>query len=308
MEKRGLGRGLAALIPDADLTKEEGHIREISINAISPNPYQPRTTFDPEKMLELVDSVREHGILQPLLVRQTGSEHYELVAGERRFRAARAAGLATIPVLVRDLTEREQLEIAIVENLQREDIGPVETARAFQRLKDEFGMTQEAIAQRTGKSRPSIANLLRLLVLPEEILQSLEEDKITEGHARSLLILTEDWRQLALWKEILEGDINVRESEKRARKIQDEVDRAGAFPPASRPAAPATNNGRMTARTTDPNQAEVESRLQHILGTKVVFKRNAGGGGHIEIEFYSPDELERLIEVLSSLKPEIHSW
>lgn len=303
MEKRGLGRGLAALIPEASAGTEEGQVREVPVSEIVPNPFQPRTSFDPEKMAELVDSVREHGILQPVLLRQVGLERYELVAGERRFRAAQTAGLKTLPALIRDLTEQEQLEIAIVENLQREDIGPVETARAFQRLKDEFGMTLEAISQRTGKARPTISNLLRLLALPDEVLDSLEAGQITEGHAKALLILMEDWRQSFLWQQIVEGNLTVRETEKRARKLQDEID-VGLPGRVPDPEAAPRNTEARNSKTTfaDPNEAAVTEKLQQFLGTKVALRRSSNGSGKIEIEFYSSEELERLVEYLTGIQ------
>jgi ParB family transcriptional regulator, chromosome partitioning protein len=297
MEKRGLGRGLAALISEAGNEVEDGQIREIPIHAISPNPYQPRTNFDPEKMAELVDSVRQHGILQPLLVRQTGLERYELVAGERRFRAAQAAGLTTVPVIIKDFTDQEQLEIAIVENLQREDIGPVETARAFRRLMDEFSMTQEVVAQRTGKARSTVTNLVRLLTLPEEVLDSLEHEEITEGHAKALLTLHEGWRQAMLWQQVVSKHMTVRETEKRAKQLQEEVDSLPTLPqPVVKPQRsyePSSHTGHA-----DPNFADVADRLQQSLGTKVTLRQHTNGAGRIEIEFYSAQELERLIEFL----------
>lgn len=302
MEKRGLGRGLAALIPEANASSEEGQVREIPLTQIVPNPFQPRAIFDPEKMAELVDSVRAHGILQPVLLRQVGLERYELVAGERRFRAAEAAGLHTIPALIRDMSEREQLEIAIVENLQREDIGPVETARAFMRLKEEFTMTQEVISQRTGKARSTISNLLRLLMLPEDVLQSLEVGEITEGHARALLILTEDWRQSVLWSQIVQEKLNVRETEKRARKLQDEVDiRTGAIPAPRIEQKPENASPTIPALRRDPHEEKAIELIQQIVGTKVSVRKNASGGGRVEMEFYSAQELERLLELLLSL-------
>src|SRR5580700_7693656 len=187
MEKRGLGRGLAALMSET-LTESdgEGHVRQIALDQIAANPMQPRTLFDPIKLEELAISIREHGVLQPVLVRRIGHDRYQLLAGERRFRAALTAGTSQIPALVRACTEKQQLEIAIVENLQREDIGAMEAARAYKRMSIEFDMTQEAIAARVGKSRAAVANTMGLLDLPEAVQDSLETGQISEGHARAL--------------------------------------------------------------------------------------------------------------------------
>lgn len=299
MEKYGLGRGLAALIPGGSLSEEEGaKVEEVSVNAISPNPYQPRTDFNEEKMEELVNSVRQHGILQPVLLRRTGIEHFELVAGERRFRAAQMAGLKTLPALIRDFTDQEQLEIAIVENVQRDDIGPVEMARAFKRMMDEFKMTQEIVAQRTGKSRSTVANLVRLLNLPDEVLDSLEHGEITEGHAKAILLLFEDWRQIILWQQVISKKLTVRETEKRARDLQEEVDKTSAQPLPTPKAEPRKGGSLAPAERSDPNIADVTDRIQQSLGTKVTLKQNSNGTGRIEIEFYSAQELERLVEFL----------
>ena len=196
MQKHGLGRGLSALIPENRLANSDsliaaeadGAVRQIPVAQVEANPYQPRTLFDPEKMADLVASVREHGILQPVLVRKMAPERYQLVAGERRFRAAERAGLPSVPAIVKDCTDREQLEMAVVENLQREDIGAIEAARAYRRLIDEFEMTQDSIAQRVGKSRSAVANVLRLLKLPNEVQESVEQGEISEGHARALMM------------------------------------------------------------------------------------------------------------------------
>ncbi|MCS6777450.1 MAG: ParB/RepB/Spo0J family partition protein [Chloroherpetonaceae bacterium] len=298
MEKKGLGRGLAALIPEAGLTAAQNEVHQVPLSQIRPNPYQPRVAFDPEKLAELVESIRVHGVLQPVLLRRVGIERYELVAGERRLRAAELAGLATVPALIRELTERDQLEIAIVENLQREDIGPLETARAFQRLKEEFGLSLEEIARRTGKARSSISNLLRLLSLPEEVLHSLEVREITEGHARALLLLAEPWRQSLLWRQVVQERLSVRSTEERARKLQQEAEqqqqelteRTGVVIP--------TGVVPRTEAALDPNEQQVLERLQEILGTRVTVRRQAKGAGRIEILFYSQEEYERLVELL----------
>jgi ParB family chromosome partitioning protein len=282
-----------------------GKVEEVPVTQITANPYQPRTLFDPIKMEELVNSIREHGILQPVLVRRSGHEQYQLVAGERRFRAAQAAGLATVPALIKDVAEKEMLEIAVVENLQREDIGPMEAARAYRRLIDEFGMTQEAIGKRVGKHRTAISNTLRLLNLPEVVQDSVEQGEITEGHARALLMAEDaDVIQYA-WRAVVKKGLSVHETEKLARELKTRAQGATGASGIS----PSESNGKTEAAgalpdvrmsLVDPHIADVTDRLQQILGTKVTLRRNSGGGGRIEIEFFSAQELERLVETLLS--------
>ncbi len=295
MEKRGLGRGLSALIPEmADEETAGAATLEIAVAQISPNPYQPRAYFDPEKMAELVSSVREHGVLQPILVRPLGNDRYELIAGERRFRAAQTAGLATIPALSRDMSAKEQLEVAVVENLQREDIGPMEAARAYRRLMSEFTMTQETVSARVGKSRSSIANTLRLLSLPEEAQDSVERGEISEGHARALLSAESDEAILHGLKIVIKKRLSVRDAEKLAKEL-----RAKANGAETNGAKSETNGVSSEARAfLDPNEADVADRLRHLLGTKVSLRRYPGGGGKIEIEFFSAQEFERVIDLL----------
>ena len=295
MEKRGLGRGLSALIAEmADEETAGSATAEIAITQISPNPYQPRAYFDPEKMAELVASVREHGVLQPILVRPLSKDHYELIAGERRFRAAQTAGLTTIPALSREMLPKEQLEIAVVENLQREDIGPMEAARAYRRLMDEFTMTQETVSARVGKSRSSIANTLRLLSLPEEAQDSVERGEISEGHARALLAAESEEAILHGLQIAIKKRLSVRDTEKLAKELRAKAN-------SSRPDAPKENsNGAYSENRglLDPNEAAVADRLRQALGTKVSLRRFPGGGGKIEIEFFSAQEFERVIELL----------
>lgn len=304
MGKRGLGRGLAALISDTMPEEREGAVREIPVAQIVPNPYQPRTLFDPLKMEELIASVREHGILQPVLVRRAGHERYQLVAGERRFRAAQSAGLEVVPALVKEVTEREQLEMAVVENVQREDIGVMEAARAYRRLMDEFDMTQEMVAQRVGKSRSGVANTVRLLSLPEEVQFSVERGEITEGHARALLTAEDEASILRAWQIVLKKRLSVRDTESLARDIKTGALSAGD--PAALPSSPGKSSvkdsalGSESRRVTfsDPNEAALSDTLQQALGTKVTIRRTSREEGRIEIEFYSNQELDRLTELL----------
>ena len=305
MEKRGLGRGLAALIPEIKqgTDGEETRVLHVPVAQIAANPFQPRTVFDPEKMADLVASVQEHGILQPVLVRQIGMDRFQLVAGERRFRAAQKAGLATIPAVVRDCTDREQLEMAVVENLQREDIGVMEAARAYRKLIDEFEMTQDTVAQRVGKSRSAVANILRLLKLPDEVQESLEKGEISEGHARALMMAEHTMAVLHTWQQVLKKQLSVRDTEKLAKSARDAGSRQTIAPAAGSQAGRSAESGQdrtaMSGRS-DPNEADVVDRLQQALGTKVALRRTANGSGRLEIEFYSDQDLERLTAALLS--------
>jgi len=287
LEKRGLGKGLGALIPGAG--REERAPTEIRTDLITFNPYQPRRSQDDEKFQELVRSVRLHGILQPIVVRSRGDGGYELVAGERRLRAASEAGLTRIPAVIKEFTNEQSLEVSLVENLQREDIGPIEAAGAYRRLIDEFGLTQDDIAFRIGKSRPSIANTLRLLNLPEEIQQSLSAGEITEGHARALLAVADPERQRDVWRRVVQDHFTVRETERLGREageghVSRETPSAAQRPPATR----------------DPNLLEVEDQLRRLFGTRVTitFGRERG---KIEIEFYTDDDLTRILSLLGAV-------
>lgn len=280
MAKRGLGRGLAMLLPEA-AEIPQGQVREIDIAAILPNPYQPRTLFDPVALEELAQSIREHGVLQPILVRETDSGKFEVVAGERRLRAAQRAGLTRIPAMVRACSEREMLEVAIVENLQREDITPIEAAKAYFRMMREFGLTQEQVAQRVGKTRTAIANALRLLQLPEEVQESLERGEISEGHGRALMMAERPDAILRLWAVVKSRGLSVRETERMAKAARQ------AISPSLAPVSPP-----------DPQIQYIQERLQGALKTRVALHFASSGAGRIEIFFYSLDELERLLDHL----------
>ncbi len=298
MEKRGLGKGLAALISEVAPNAGEGEVRSIPLTQLVPNPHQPRTHFDPEKMDELVASVREHGVLQPILVKRIGHEQYQLVAGERRFRAAQKVGLAVIPALVKDFSSQEQLEVAIIENLQREDIGVMETARAYKKLIDEFSMLQERVAQRVGKSRSAISNTLRLLKLPKAIQTSIESGQLSEGHARAILTAEGDDRMLEVWEIVLRNDLSVRETEKIAR-VSRETLKTRKTAETERQASESSPH---PSYAIDANEADFANRLQERLGTKVVIRRVFQSVGKIEIEFYSEEDLIRVAEILIGSK------
>jgi ParB family transcriptional regulator, chromosome partitioning protein len=284
---RGLGRGLGALIGEQETTRPRETVVEVPVEEIRANPYQPRQVMDDTALHELAESIREHGVLQPIVLRRAGAA-YELVAGERRFRAAQLAGLARVPACVRDISDQQSLEIALVENLQREDIGPLEAARAYRRLMDEFRLTQEQVAARVGKSRSAVSNAMRLLQLPPRFLRSLESGEITEGHARAMLGAPPERRE-AILEQVVRSGASVREAEELARGT------AASPDPAYDPAAP-----RDPSRSRpDANLQAVEARLRQLLGTKVQI-RSRGGKGSITIEFYSEADLERLINLIGA--------
>ena len=285
-KKPGLGKGLEALIPigDADFSVENtlaGGVTEILIDDISPNPRQPRTQFDFEELEELAASIREHGIIQPLIVtRGEMPGLYTLIAGERRWQAAKQAGLDRVPVILREATEQERLELALIENIQRTDLSPLESAEAYRHLADDFGLSQDAIAKRVGKSRVSVANTMRLLKLPEKVRQTLAEGRITEGHARALLGLSTQQAQIAALHTVLKNNLTVRQTEELVRKL------TGQKPErALKPAPPAEIK-------------ELEEQLRSQLGTKVALNHHKRKGGTLVIYYYSDEELSALAEKL----------
>lgn len=274
--RRGLGKGLGALIPGAEAAGQE-RPSEIALSHLRGNPFQPRQAMDPQELSGLVDSVRRHGVLQPIVVRPSAGG-FEVVAGERRWRAAEAAGLATIPAIIRTLTDQEALELALVENLQREDLNPMERARAYRRLLQDFGLTQEEIAARVGKSQPSIANAVRLLNLPPQIQSSLEAGRLTEGHARALLSLGAESAMLRLWERVERRGLSVRETEALARAgISREI--------------------RPRGRVQDPQLRSVEQDLSRRYGTKVSLD-GMRKRGRVVFEYYSEEDLQRLLDLL----------
>jgi len=298
MEKRGLGRGLAALIAETSGEDRASRVQDVSVLQIVPNPYQPRTLFDPLKMEELIASIKEHGVLQPVLLREVGHERYQLVAGERRFRAAQAAGLTTVPAIVKDCNDRELLEMAVVENVQREDIGAMEAARAYRRLLDEFGLTQEMVAQRVGKSRSSVANLVRLLDLPESVQDSLERGEITEGHAKALLSLRDGDAIERAWQRVVWNTLSVRDTERLTHDLRDGSGSSNLPNVSGSSSGTGPTADPRTGRLLDPNESSLVEQLRSILGTKVALRRNPNGSGRLEIEFYAAADLERIMDAL----------
>lgn len=275
---RGLGRGLAALIPTP-----AGGVEEVDVDLIVPNPNQPRAELSNDSLIGLSESIREHGILQPLLVSLSSQEGvYQLIAGERRLRAARMAGINRVPVLVKEAASRELLELALVENLQRQDLNALEEAQAYQRLAEEFGMTQEAIAARVGRSRAAVANAVRLLGLSDEMKASVASGALSEGQARALLSVSDEAARERAWREVLERGLTVRQTEELVRRGPE-----------------GKSTGRAPARRQDdPDVASLESRLRAALGTKVELKRGRGGRGRLLLHFYSDEELDALLERL----------
>jgi ParB family chromosome partitioning protein len=278
-----LGRGLSALIPR---TGSGAGIETVDIDLIVPNPRQPRLRFDPEALRELSESIREHGVLQPVVVTQTASDlgpmTYQLIAGERRLQAARMAGVERMPVVVREAAGKELLEIALVENLQRQDLNPLEEALAFRGLNEDFGMTQEQIAARVGRSRTAVANTLRLLSLEEDIRASLASGQITEGHARALLGIEDSATRLDTWRRIVSDTMTVRETE----------DIATALRSINKPQSKTSPRRSMTR--VDPHVAALENELRQALGMPVAIKKRRTGGT-IVIRFHSEDELQGII-------------
>lgn len=286
MEKKGLGKGLGALIPMADKEVNSGAVSEVDLERISANPYQPRKDFDDEKFRELVNSVRVHGVLQPVVVRSKGEGNYELVAGERRLRAAKAAGLSRIPVVVRELTNEQSLQVALVENLQREDINSIDAALAYKRLTEEFKLSQEDLAFAVGKSRSTVANTMRLLGLPDAVKTALKKGRIAEGHARAILSIEGDPERVELCKRIADAGLSVRDAELLAREWNRGVDRQSE------------NVSRETLLADqDPNLLEAEAQLRRLYGTKVSIMQGKDRG-RIVMEYYSDDDLERLLIML----------
>jgi ParB family chromosome partitioning protein len=280
MIKRGLGRGLDALIPSAAV-EPAGAPVEIDVFRITPNPFQPRREFGGPEFEELVASVRRLGVLQPVIVRPKDTG-YELVAGERRWRAAKEAGLVAVPAVIRDAGDREMLEIALIENLKREDLNPIERASAYRRLSEEFRMTQDQVAEAVGSSRPSVANTLRLLELPAEIQLSIGQGRITEGHGRALLMAREPRTMVELWKTVEEKALSVRDTETlvqaRLRRVSRET------------------SGKR-ARRRDPQLIDLEIQL-HERYTTAVAIRGKATKGTIELRYLSAQDLERLIDLL----------
>lgn len=285
MDNKVLGKGLSALIPQktdnfhSDLVKPENNSSSLDIDLIQNNRYQPRKNYDESKLEDLKSSIKEKGVLQPILVRPVGN-HYEVVAGERRLRASRAVGLKQVPVVIKNITDREALVLALVENIQREELNPIEEAQGFKRLIDEFQLTQEAVAESVGKDRSTVTNLIRLLKLPQAIQQYVATGKISMGHARSLLSIDNSAQQLKLAESIIHKGLSVRQIESLVKKAQE---------PAVADVKP------VSAKNRDIQILEEE--LGRVLGTKVIVN-DKNNKGKITIEYYSLNDFDRILEIL----------
>lgn len=300
MAARGLGKGLDALIPSGINEKkthsESNSVQKkideksngetmVNITKVEPNREQPRKNFDEDSLLELSESLKQYGVLQPLLV-QDKKDYFEIIAGERRWRAAKMAGLKEIPVIIKNLTDEEMVEISLIENIQRENLNPIEEAMAFKRLLNEFHLKQDEVAERVSKSRTAVTNSIRLLKLDERVQQMVVDDLISTGHARALLAIADNEKQYNLAQQIFDEKLSVRETEKLVKKIQNQKPE----PPKKQ------EDDKMSVFYED-----MEQKLKSIMGTKVAIHYKNKDKGKIEIEYYSNDELERIIELFQSI-------
>ena len=282
MTRRALGRGLSALLSDSpSITNEE--MIEIDVDLIEPSNFQPRTNFDEERLEQLAQSIRANGIIQPLLVRKTSVGRYQLVAGERRWRASQRAGLQRVPCVVREIPEEKMLELALIENIQRQELNAIEEAHAYKRLIESLGLTQEMVAQRVGRDRTFITNYLRLLRLPEDIQGLVEAEQLSMGHARALLGVDEPDIQRKLAKEIIDKGLSVRQTERTIKRIVEGAEITSSAPSIKE----------------DPNFRAAEDKLRRRLSSKVhITVSQKGSGGKIEIEFFDDNDLNRIYEMI----------
>lgn len=297
--KRGLGKGIDVLIPGKEksnndsITKVKEVVKEvdtIDINKIEPNGQQPRKNFDEDSLNDLADSIKQHGMIEPLIVKKTENGFYNIIAGERRWRAARIAGLKKVPVIVKDYTSQQIMEVALIENLQREDLNPIEEAEAFQRLIDEYHLKQDEVAEKVSKSRVAITNSLRLLKLDERVRCMLIEEKIKSGHARALLSIEDNDLQYEIAVKVFDEKLSVRETEKLVRKVSTEgkikkVEKKELFTPQE-----------------EMVYKQYEEKMKVLMGTKVSINHKTRDKGKIEIEYYSQDELERIMEMMNRIQ------
>ena len=297
VKKKGLGKGLDSLIPEKSnkpLAKEPAEekresesgsgIQMMKINMVEPNRDQPRKKFDEDAILELADSIKQFGVLQPLLVRKN-KDYYEIIAGERRWRAAKQAGVKEVPVIVKEYTEQEIVEIGLIENIQRENLNPIEEAMAFKRLLEEFNLKQDEVAERVSKSRTAVTNSMRLLKLDERVQQMIIDDMISTGHARALLAIDDKDEQYNLANRIFDEKLSVRETESLVKRILN----------------PQKEKKQKTTTAEDAIYESLEEKMKGIMGTRVLIHRKKNDKGKIEIEYYSKDELERIIDLFESI-------
>lgn len=299
MAARGLGKGLDSLIPNAvneakvkkevkpeakEEQKEKGKESVVKITMVEPNRKQPRKNFDEDALQELADSIKQFGLIQPILV-QDRKDHYEIIAGERRWRAAKLAGLKEVPVIIRDYSEREIMEISLIENIQREDLNPIEEAQAYKRLLEEFHLKQDEVAERVSKSRAAVTNSMRLLKLGDEVQQMLIDDMISTGHARALLAIENKEEQYTIAQKIFDEKLSVRDVEKLVKNLHKPVK---------------SGKKAVSDKTMEAIYQDIEEKLKAQLSTKVTVTSKGDGAGRIEIEFYSHEDLERLMELMKN--------
>lgn len=299
VKKKGLGKGLDSLIPDnkniktitsekaAEEKKEEqvkSGVQMLKINMVEPNRDQPRKSFEEDALLELADSIKQFGILQPLIVRKR-KDYYEIIAGERRWRAAKIAGIKEVPVIIKEYTDQEIVEIGLIENIQRENLNPIEEAMAYKRLLEEFNLKQDEVAERVSKSRTAVTNSMRLLKLDSKVQQMIIDDMITTGHARALLAIDDPELQYTLASQIFDEKLSVRETEKLVKEIKNP----------KKPKEKKVVENSFIYR-------DLENKMKDIFGTKVSISSKGKGKGKIEIEYYSDDELEQMFEMIMSIK------
>lgn len=294
--KKGLGKGLGNLIPESDKEAQKTKVVEkvvekkvivkepaetiVKINEVEPNKNQPRRTFDEDALLELAESIKQHGVIQPLIVKKR-DKYYEIIAGERRWRAAKMAGLKEIPIVIKDLSDKEIMEVALIENIQREDLNPIEEAQAYQRLIKEYNYKQDELAERVSKSRVAVTNSMRLLKLDEHVQKMIIDDMISAGHARALLAITDSEKQYTIAMKVFDEKLSVRETEKLIKNLDKQV-------------KPKVN----TTPENDFIYRDIENKLKESMGTKVIIHNKDNNKGKIEIEYYSQDDFERIVDIL----------
>lgn len=294
--KKGLGKGLGNLIPESDKEAQKTKVVEkvvekkvivkepaetiVKINEVEPNKNQPRRTFDEDALLELAESIKQHGVIQPLIVKKR-DKYYEIIAGERRWRAAKMAGLKEIPIVIKDLSDQEIMEVALIENIQREDLNPIEEAQAYQRLIKEYNYKQDELADRVSKSRVAVTNSMRLLKLDERVQKMIIDDMISAGHARALLAITDSEKQYTIAMKVFDEKLSVRETEKLIKNLDKQV-------------KPKVN----TTPENDFIYRDIENKLKESMGTKVIIHNKDNNKGKIEIEYYSQDDFERIVDIL----------
>ena len=290
--KKGLGKGLGNLIPESDKEAQKTKVVEkkvivkepaetiVKINEVEPNKNQPRRTFDEDALLELAESIKQHGVIQPLIVKKR-DKYYEIIAGERRWRAAKMAGLKEIPIVIKDLSDQEIMEVALIENIQREDLNPIEEAQAYQRLIKEYNYKQDELAERVSKSRVAVTNSMRLLKLDESVQKMIIDDMISAGHARALLAITDSEKQYTIAMKVFDEKLSVRETEKLIKNLDKQV-------------KPKVN----TTPENDFIYRDIENKLKESMGTKVIIHNKDNNKGKIEIEYYSQDDFERIVDIL----------